>query len=223
MITIECDNCDRPFEATPDQAGGKMPCPYCGDVNRVPEVRPGTRSSNAKASRPARQERKQHSADVGQAGADGEVELQVVRPGMFRAHPFRYAVIVVLFLGGLIGIMAALTTEQVGVWAIWPSLALILGTGAWFAWWWMTTHFWVRLVVSNKRTIKHVGIIQRHTTEVLHDHVRSVDIQQTFLERMLNVGTVGIDSAGQDGIEIEVKDIPFPYEIKKIIDKHRRM
>ena len=58
---------------------------------------------------------------------------------------------------------------------------------------------------------------------MLHDHVRSVDITQTFADRMLNVGYIGIDSAGQDGIEIEINDIPRPYDVKAIIDRYRRM
>lgn len=142
---------------------------------------------------------------------------------MFRAHPFRYALVVLLFIAGVAGVVAPLVSENVWSWLLWPSLALLLGTAIWFTWWWITTHFWVRLVVTDKRTIRHIGIIKRHTTEVLHDHVRSVDIRQTFFERMLDVGTIGIDSAGQDGIEIEVSDIPHPYEIKKIIDTYRRM
>jgi membrane protein YdbS with pleckstrin-like domain len=220
MITIQCDNCDRSFEPLPDQTGGKVACPYCGDVNRVP----ASESVGAVATaREAPTREAAQSADVGQSASPGETELCVIRPGMFRAHPFRYALIILLFLAGAAGIIAALTTDRIGMWAIWPSLVLIVGTGAWFGWWWMSTHFWVRLVVSNKRTIRHEGIIKRHTTEVLHDHVRSVDIRQTFLERIFNVGTIGIDSAGQDGIEIEVHDIPMPYEIKKMIDKHRKM
>jgi len=220
MITIECDNCDRSFDAPQDQAGGKMPCPYCGDMNRVPG-QPPAKPTAKKSGAP--QQHSSRSADVGQTTAPGEKELCVVRPAMFRAHPFRYSFIVLMFVGSLVGIMAALTTEQVGAWAIWPCLALILGMGAWFTWWWLTTNFWARLVVSNKRTIKHIGVIKRHTTEVLHDHVRSVDIRQTFLERIFNVGSIGIDSAGQDGIEIEIDDIPKPYEIKKLIDQFRKM
>lgn len=219
MTTIQCDNCDRYFKAPANAVGGKTPCPFCGDINRIPSETPAS-EPKAEPSQPVSAAR---SSDVGQASVSGEVELNVVRPGMFRAHPFRYALIIVLFLAAVIGFMAAVTTEQVGGWAIWPSLALLLGTLVWFTWWWITAHFWVRLVVSNKRTIKHVGIIKRHTTEVLHDHVRSVDIRQTFLERMFDVGTIGIDSAGQDGIEIEVDDIPHPYEIKKTIDKFRKM
>lgn len=223
MITLQCDNCERPFDVRDEDAGGKVPCPYCGDVNRVPaldEPRAVASAGTGAVVVPASGVR---SADVGQGDAPGERELCVVRPGMFRAHPFRYAAIVLLFVAGIAGMIAAVTTDRVGPWAVWPSLALIVGTGAWFAWWYVTTHFWERLVVSNKRTIRHVGIIKRHTTEVLHDHVRSVDIRQTFMERLFNVGTLGIDSAGQDGIEIEARDIPKPYEVKKLIDQFRKM
>ena len=224
MITIQCDNCDRPFDVRPEDRGGKVPCPYCGDVNRVPadgEANPAPRHVATARAEPVMAGAR--SADVGQGDAPGEKELCVVRPAMFRAHPFRYSLIVLLLLLGVAGVIAGLTIDRVGTMAVWPSLALILGTGVWFIWWFITTHYWERLVISNKRTIRHVGIIKRHTTEVLHDHVRSVDIRQTFMERMFNVGTIGIDSAGQDDIEIEARDIPRPYEVKKTIDQYRKM
>jgi uncharacterized membrane protein YdbT with pleckstrin-like domain len=53
--------------------------------------------------------------------------------------------------------------------------------------------------------------------------VRSVDIDQNFVQRIFRVGYIGIDSAGQDGIEIEIRDIPGPYEIKRLIDQYRKM
>ena len=40
---------------------------------------------------------------------------------------------------------------------------------------------------------------------------------------MLNVGYIGISSSGQDGIEIEVRDIPRPYDVKELIDEYREM
>ena len=38
MIDIECDNCEKTFEVSDDQAGGKVACPMCGDINRVPDA-----------------------------------------------------------------------------------------------------------------------------------------------------------------------------------------
>ena len=62
-----------------------------------------------------------------------------------------------------------------------------------------------------------------HTSEVLHDHVRNVEIRQSFLQRITKVGSLGISSSGQDGIEIEVRDMPKPYELKSLIDAYRNM
>jgi membrane protein YdbS with pleckstrin-like domain len=204
VIRIVCDACEKPFEVDDAEAGGKMPCPSCGDINRIPE-------------------RGRADADELPSAASAEQEVCVVRPGMFRAHPFRYLLIVLLILGGIAMAVAARMENAIGTWVVWPALVLAAAALVWFGCWWLSTHFWVKLVVSNKRTVRHEGIIRRHTTEVLHNHVRSVDIRQNFLQRIFGVGALGIDSAGQDGIEIEVRDIPRPYEIKKVIDQYRRM
>lgn len=207
MIKIECDNCDRTFEVEQDLAGGKTPCPFCDDVNRVPAA-------------PKNGEKVIPTQD------DEEREICVIRPGMFRARPFRYLLIFLLFFGGGIGAGFVWFNQDLNNnWAI-PAL-LVSGFGlVWFGIWWMTTHFWVKLIVTNKRSIRHEGIIKRHTTEVLHDHIRSVDIRQTLMNRILSIGDLDIDSAGQGGdrdIEIEMKAIPRPYEVKKIIDQYRKM
>jgi hypothetical protein len=207
VISIECDNCDKVFEVEPDAAGTRIACPHCGDVNRVPAA-----ASSSPPPAPA----------TGTAPPEAEREICVVRPGMFRAHPFRYLLILLLFVGGLT-LAGCATFSVIAAWLAIPGLVIAVFGLGWFASWWMSTHWWVRLVVSNKRSIRHEGIIKRHTTEVLHDHVRSVDINQSFMQRILGVGVIGIDSAGQDGIEIEVRDIPNPYEVKRVIDQYRRM
>ena len=202
MIEIVCDNCERTFTVDPREAGGKVACPDCGDINRVPEASPVT----------------------GRAGDDGpERELSIVRPAMFGAHPFRYLSILLLFAGGATLALAARFSESVWPWLAWPGLLISLAAMIWFSHWWLSTHWWVKLIISNKRTVRHEGIIRRHTTEVLHDHVRSVDISQNFVQRIMKVGRIGIDSAGQEDIEIQVSDIPRPYEVKKLIDQHRKM
>ena len=81
----------------------------------------------------------------------------------------------------------------------------------------------VKLEISNKRTVRKEGIVRRNSSEVLHDHVRNVEIRQSFLQRLTNVGYLGISSSGQDGIEIEVRDLPKPYELKSLIDAYRNL
>ncbi len=67
MIEIECDNCERTFSVGPEKAGGKMPCPHCGDVNRVPAQQPET-------------------SDRPTAGGP-ETEKCHLPPAIWRAHP----------------------------------------------------------------------------------------------------------------------------------------
>jgi hypothetical protein len=187
VIVLECDNCERSFEVESRHAGGKVPCPHCGDVNRVP-------GDAAPAAEPAkRADGKELPPDEGP-----EQEICAVHPAMARAHPFRFLAIGILLIGCLAGVI-------------------------WWLAWYVSAHLWVKLEISNKRTIRKEGIIRRHTSEVLHNHVRNVEIRQSFLQRIMKVGYLGISSSGQDGIEIEVRDLPRPYELKALIDNYRDM
>ncbi len=218
MIQIECDNCERTFDARPEDAGGKMPCPFCGDVNRIPAPA-GSEAPKAKPEPVS--EPKPTKADL-PPDSGPERDICVVHPAMFRAHPFRYLALVGLFLVGLILAVGA-GSESIWGWLRWPGILMVVGAIAWWVVWFVSAHLWVKLTISNKRTVRHEGIVRRHTSEVLHDHVRNVEIRQSFWQRLLKVGYVGISSSGQDGIEIEVRDIPRPYELKALIDEYRDM
>lgn len=214
MITIQCDNCEKTFEVSDAEAGGKVSCPHCGDVNRVPPT-----STPAGAAPTSTTSGK--SAAAGSAAA-GEQEICIVRPAMFRAHPLRYSIIILLALGGLAAAIWAKGWDK-GAFLFYLGLLAMVGGALWWGYWWLATTMWMKVRITNKRTIRHEGIIRRHTTEVLHDHVRSVDIRQNVLQRIFNVGYIGIDSAGQDGIEIQIQDIPAPHRVKEVIDRYRRM
>ena len=152
-----------------------------------------------------------------------EERICVVHPAMFRAHPARYLLLVLVFVGGVTALLTGLVQAERYGWLRYPGLAATLGGAGWWLWWWFFSTVCIKLEITNKRSIRQEGFIRRTTTEVLHDHVRSVDIAQGFVQRVFNVGYIGIDSAGQDGIEIEIRDIPRPYDVKAIIDRYRRM
>ena len=102
-----------------------------------------------------------------------------------------------------------------------PLLALLtLGIGPLVLW---LRHLGERIHVTNKRTTLRRGLLSKSTTEVLHDHVRNIQIRQSFLNRVFDVGTVGISSAGQEGVEIIAQDIPHPERVKRTIDSYRPM
>lgn len=167
MIRKKCDNCERVLEFQETQAGQKVPCPHCGDMNFVPT--------------PDRAAAEGLPPDAGP-----EQEVMVVRPSMFRAHPF-----------------LAVVTLGLGILPLWLKY---LGE---------------RIHVTNKRTILRKGLLSKSTTEVLHDHVRNIQVSQSFWNRMFDVGTLGISSSGQEGIEIVARHIPHPDEVKRTIDLYR--
>jgi uncharacterized membrane protein YdbT with pleckstrin-like domain len=75
--------------------------------------------------------------------------------------------------------------------------------------------------VENKPTTFQEGIISRETSEVQHDDVRNLQIDQNILERLLGIGDIAISSSGQDDMEIQVKGIPSPDRLAKVIRKNQ--
>jgi len=123
-----------------------------------------------------------------------ETCLLVASPSMFRNRPFRFILVCALSLVG-IGI---------------PFLVI-----------WFFRCRSTELTVTDLRTRLHRGWLSRSITEVWHRDVRNVQIEQTFFQRILGVGSIGVSSAAQSSIEIEVSGMRNVDQIKGIIDKNR--
>ena len=87
--------------------------------------------------------------------------------------------------------------------------------------WWLKT-LGTKLIVTDERVTLRKGILSKNTNEVFHSDIRNVQINQNLFQRIFGVGTIGISSAGQSGIEISVAGLPKPQKIKEIIDQYRR-
>ena len=127
--------------------------------------------------------------------ADGEETLLEANPAMFRNNPFAFILSVILVAAAGVGLV-------------------ILGI------WWLDTKA-AMLTITNKRTIQRKGLFSRKTTEVLHRDVRNIEISQSFSQRMFGVGSIGIASAGQAGIEIQFAGVRDPDGVKALIDCYR--
>ena len=127
--------------------------------------------------------------------ADGEETLLEANPAMFRNNPFAFILSVILVAAAGVGLV-------------------ILGI------WWLHTKA-AMLTITNKRTIQRKGLFSRKTTEVLHRDVRNIEISQSIAQRMFGVGSIGIASAGQAGIEIQFAGIRDPDGVKALIDCYR--
>ena len=111
----------------------------------------------------------------GESMAEQEEVLYESHPSMIRNHPFAFALCILLSFVG-VGLVILL------IWWI-----RVLGT---------------KLTVTNEQTTLRTGILSKHTNDVFHSNVRNIQVRQTMMQRIFNVGWIGISSAGQDGLEI---------------------
>ncbi len=128
-----------------------------------------------------------------------QMEEQVLyeeHPAMFRNHPFLFILSVILIAAFGLGLVILLV-------------------------WWVQT-LGTKLTVTNERITLRKGILSKYTNEVFHTDIRNVQLDQSFFQRLFDVGTIAISTSGQEGIEISVAGIPHPQQVRDLIDEHRR-
>lgn len=69
------------------------------------------------------------------------------------------------------------------------------------------------LAITSKRIIVKTGLIGRSTTELNHNQIESLSINQSDLGRMFNYGTITFHGTG--GVKTPVKDVDNPLEFRK--------
>ena len=77
---------------------------------------------------------------------------------------------------------------------------------------------WIRvrsteIAITNRRVIAKFGFVKRHTVEINLEKVEALRVEQGFLGRMLNFGTIFISGAGTSVAPI--KDIADPLVFRR--------
>lgn len=124
-----------------------------------------------------------------------ETVLYEDHPSMFRNHPVWFVLCLLLSLVGV---------------------GLII-----FLVWWLQV-LATKLTVTDQRTILRHGILSKYVNEVYHSDIRNVQIRQSFLQRVFDVGVISIASAGSDDAEIVVVGMSNPGKVKEILDQGRQ-
>lgn len=140
-----------------------------------------------------------------------EVELFREHPSMFRNSPVKFSMIALLLIGGVVG----------GVmFPPWPFIACAVALMIFVVWWLQCKA--TTLIVTNEGTTIERGLLSKSTNELWHSDVRNVQVNQTFFQRVMKVGSVSISSGAQADIEIVADGIPDPYQVHRIIEEQRR-
>ena len=143
-----------------------------------------------------------------------------VHPALFRAQPMTGALLILLAVCGLAATVVGLIVLMIPLWI--GGVIALLAAGAWWAAWWVLS-LSVQLTITNKRTVLRRGLLSRSTREVLHDRVQDIQVDQTFLQRVLNTGSIGISSSGESNVEIVADDLPDPVRLREVIDAYREI
>jgi uncharacterized membrane protein YdbT with pleckstrin-like domain len=117
-------------------------------------------------------------------------------PAMFRAHPFWFILAVLLIAAFGVGIVILL-------------------------YWYIKTRA-TALTVTDSDILYERGILSKDRTSVSLRHIRSVNVMQSFVNRILGVGTIQISTAG-DEPEFTIADMPDPHVIREAIAKAQEM
>ncbi len=135
---------------------------------------------------------------------------------MFRARPFKCLLLIAVIIVGIAGMLYfAVPIEGSAIDKWWRPITLIisvmlgvtaLGSLISMVHWFFDARFQT-MTITDERTIWVRGIFERETSEVQHDDVRNIQVKQTFVDRILGVGRIAISSAGQDELEIDVRDV----------------
>jgi len=228
-IKNRCPHCEQVVEIPTHLNGETIKCPNeaCGQIFRVtvPEGEPAEDAEPAQTGIAVGDTRAPTRAPI-----QDEAVLYRIHPAAARQRPLRA---LVAALATVVGI-AALALWAGQRWELTETgfgpttlrlllvvgLLLTAGSVLLFVWWWVLTLF-TSLTITNKRTTYQEGIIARETSEVQHDDVRNLQIDQGLVERVLGVGNVAISSAGQDDMEIEVAGIPHPDRVAETIREYQ--
>jgi hypothetical protein len=220
-VQITCDRCDKPFEVENGQPGQKVACPGCGDINVIPgAVVVGTPVGAAAGSPTAASPDRAAAAGYPPANAP-EAEVLNVHPAMLRAHPFRFLVLLLLLLGGVgggiyFGMVLNPTNPAVAIGAGAVGVLALLGLIVWKV---HTLGEGIR--VTTKRVIETKGLLSKATSEVRHVDIKNIQVEQSFLDRVWNVGTLKLSSSGENEDPIEMADMPDPAKVREVIDLYR--
>ena len=131
-------------------------------------------------------------------------------PKMPRNRPFLFTLCVILNISGLI---LAFKFEQQSLQI--TGLVIWLGTLTLLLIWYIKTKG-TKLSINENDILLEKGLLSKKRVEVQIRLVRTVSVDQTFIDRIFGVGEIAIYTAG-DLPEIVEKGLPDPNKIREII------
>ena len=180
-------------------------CPDCGtEISDLAATCPKcARPTHPKSAAPTEKPR---------AASAPEEIIHEGHPVMLRSHPVYFVLLILMVLSPLAGIASTGAFPPALILsAILCGLGLVL-----FLSWWLRC-LSVTFTVTNNRTTLRRGILSKNTDEVRHCDIRNLQVYQSFIQRIFDVGDIRISSAAEHEVEVELFGIKGPQQIADLI------
>ncbi len=79
-----------------------------------------------------------------------------------------------------------------------------------------------KYVVTTHRLRVRNGFISKELQETRLDRIQNVTVNQSVIERLLMIGTVDYDTAGDDGSRFQMTGVPKPDGLVRLVDQAQR-
>jgi uncharacterized membrane protein YdbT with pleckstrin-like domain len=79
-----------------------------------------------------------------------------------------------------------------------------------------------RYTITTQRLRIERGILSKHVQQTRIERVQNVNTNQTFVSRILHVGTVDFDTAGTDDSDFTFVGVGNPHEVVEAVDHAQR-
>ena len=80
----------------------------------------------------------------------------------------------------------------------------------------------IALIVRADEVALEKGILKRESIEIGMRSIRTVQVTQRIIQRLLNIGDISIASSGTDNYEIHIANMPSPHDIRNQIQSRER-
>ena len=131
-------------------------------------------------------------------------------PKMPRNNPFMFTLIIILNIAGLV---AAIRLDQQSLQII--GLVVWLGTVISLLIWYIKIKS-TKVSVTNNDILVERGLLRKNRKELAIDKIRTVEVDQDFIDRIFGVGMIKVFTAG-DLPEIIVPGLPNPNKIRDLV------
>ena len=135
-------------------------------------------------------------------------------PKMPRNNPFMFTLIIILNIAGLV---AAIRLDQQSFQII--GFVVWLGTVIWLLIWYIKIKS-IKVSVTNNDILVERGLLRKNRKELAIDKIRTIEVDQDFIDRIFGVGMIKVFTAG-DLPEIVVKGLPDPNRIRELVKQNQ--